>query len=95
MRDLHEQRSEVARLLAQIDSEYEAAQRGLSGLAQGISKHQFITRRMERIGALHSQLHELVGDEAMALIAAQVEHITPEEQTMQQEGETKPSTPPS
>jgi hypothetical protein len=78
MNGLHEQRSEVVRLLTQIDSEYEAAQRGLSGLAQGISKHQFITRRMERIGELHSQLHSLVGDEAMALIAAQVDQITPE-----------------
>ncbi len=64
----HEQRSEVARLLAQINEEYEAAQRGLAGLAQGISQHQFITRRMERIGEFHSQLHSILGSEAMALI---------------------------
>ena len=56
-----EQRSEVVRLLAQISQEYEAAQQGLSGLALGISQHWFITRRMERIGEIHSQLHDLVG----------------------------------
>src|SRR5215469_16910962 len=70
MPDPQEQRSEVARLLAQISREYEAAQLGLSGLAQGISQHRFITRRMERIGELHAQLRSLVGDEAMALITA-------------------------
>jgi hypothetical protein len=85
MPGIHEQQSEVARLLAQINSEYEAAQQGLSGLAQGISQHQFITRRMERIGELHTQLHSLVGEEAMALIAVQLDHATPGEQTMDQE----------
>jgi len=64
----HEQRSEVARLLAQINSEYEAARQGLSGLAQGTSQHLFMTRRMEQIAELHTQLRNLVGDEAMALI---------------------------
>ncbi len=67
-----QQSSEVAALLAQISCEYEAAQQGLSGLAQGISQHQFINRRTERIGELHSQLHHLLGDDAMALIAAQI-----------------------
>jgi len=64
----NEQKSEVARLLAQISSEYEAAQQGLSGLAQGTSQHRFITKRMEHIAELHLQLRNLVGDEAMALI---------------------------
>jgi len=65
----HEQRSEVARLLAQISAEYEAAQRGLSGLAFGTSQHEFITARMEHMGQLHSELHSLVGDIAIAMIA--------------------------
>jgi hypothetical protein len=84
MLSLSEQRSEVAYLLAQISSEYEAAKQGLSGLALGTSQHQFITRRMERMGELHSQLHSLVGDEAMALIAVQLDHAAPGEQTMEQ-----------
>jgi hypothetical protein len=61
--------SEVARLLAQISAEYEAAQRGLTGLAYGTSKHEFITARMENMGQLHSELQSIVGDAAIALIA--------------------------
>jgi hypothetical protein len=75
----HEQNSEVARLLAQINYEYEAARQGLSGLAQGVSQHRFITKRMEHIAELHSQLRNLVGDEAMQLITSQLEEPTEEE----------------
>lgn len=64
-----EQRSEVARLLSQISAEYEAAQRGLSGLSYGTSQHDFITARMENMGQLHTQLQSLVGDVAIAMIA--------------------------
>jgi hypothetical protein len=73
-----EQKSEVARLLTQISSEYEAARQGLSGLAQGTSQHRFITQRMEHIAELHSQLRNLVGDEAMALMSLKLEQ-SPEE----------------
>ena len=52
--------SEVRRLLAQIDAEYEAAKRGLDGLAQGVSQHDFITQKMERVSELHSELSEVV-----------------------------------
>jgi hypothetical protein len=72
MPTLSQQGSAVAQLLAQISSEYEAAERGLTGLTQGTSQHQFITTRMERIGALHSELHSLLGDEAMVLIDNQL-----------------------
>jgi hypothetical protein len=68
----HEQRSEVARLLSQISDEYEAAQRGLTGLAYGVSQHEFITARMENMSQLHTQLHSLVGDIAIAMIADQL-----------------------
>jgi hypothetical protein len=68
----NEQRSEVARLLSQISAEYEAAQRGLSGLSYGSSQHDFITARMENMGQLHTQLHTLVGDVAIAMIADQL-----------------------
>ncbi len=40
--------SEVASLMQRIDLEREAAQQGLTGLAYGIARHDFITARMER-----------------------------------------------
>jgi hypothetical protein len=69
-----EQSSEVKRILAQISDEYEAAQRGLQGLAYGTSQHAFITARMENVEQLHSELQALVGDAAMPLIAEQLDH---------------------
>ncbi|MBV9227731.1 MAG: hypothetical protein JOZ18_00355 [Chloroflexi bacterium] len=69
MFEAHEQHSEVARLLSQISAEYEAAQRGLSGLSYGTSQHAFITARMENMGQLHSQLQSIVGDAAIEMIA--------------------------
>jgi hypothetical protein len=85
MFDSHEQNSEVARLLAQINNEYEAARRGLSGLAQGIGQHRFITKRMEQIAELHSQLRDLVGDEAMMLITQELDHLTEERRAADQQ----------
>ena len=64
-----EQRSEVAQLLARISAEYEAAQQGFSGLAMGTARHDFITTRMENMERIHSQLHLIVGDAAIAMIA--------------------------
>jgi hypothetical protein len=68
----NEQRSEVARLLAQINAEYEAAQRGLSGIAFGTARHAFITARMENLSRLHTQLQSIVGDAAIAMIAEEL-----------------------
>ena len=65
--------SEIASLLRQIREEYESAQLGLSGLAQGTSQHKFITTKMERIGEYHKMLINLVGDGAMALIVQQLD----------------------
>lgn len=62
--------SEVARLLESIQRDYEAAEQGLSGLAQGTATHQFITAKMERVRRTHEQLQALVGpDEARTLLA--------------------------
>ena len=61
-----ESKSEIAQLLRRIDLEYQAAQWGLTGFAEGSSKHQFITARMENIGACRERLAELVGDEQAA-----------------------------
>lgn len=66
----NEQRSEVARLLAQISAEYQAAQSGLSGLSSGVARHDFISARTENIGKCHEDLTELVGSEqAISFIA--------------------------
>ena len=74
MSGVYQQPSEVSRLLAQINDEYEAAQRGLSGLAYGTSQHEFITARLEHMGQLHNALHELVGDAAIAMIAEKLDN---------------------
>ncbi|HEY7415024.1 MAG TPA: hypothetical protein VH593_07515 [Ktedonobacteraceae bacterium] len=73
--------SEVARVLHDIQREYEAAEQGLTGLAQGTARHQFITARMEQIHWAHEQLEDLVGPEkARILIAHTV--WTPEDMGM-------------
>jgi len=41
--------SEVARIRALIDTEYQASHLALYGLAQGAAQHEIITKRMERI----------------------------------------------
>ena len=76
MSDVNAQRCEVARLLDQIREEYEAAMRGLSGLAHGVSRHSFIVTRMENMGQLQTQLDELVGDDAPALVVTALESAT-------------------
>jgi hypothetical protein len=75
MEGAYERGSEVARLLAQISAEYEAAKLGLTGLAYGTSQHEFITARMEHMSQLHSQLQSIVGDDAIALIADQLNSV--------------------
>jgi hypothetical protein len=72
---MSENQSEVARLLAQIGTAYEAAQRGLTGLAAGTARHEFITRKMEQISDLHCSLQALVGESATALLVKNLETI--------------------
>ncbi len=72
MSERHEQRSEVARLLAQISTEYQAAQNGLSGLSSGAARHNFISARTENIGKCHEELTALVGQEQAISIIANV-----------------------
>jgi hypothetical protein len=72
--EANKQRSEVARLLACIQSEYQSAQQGLFGLASGTSQHTFITQRMENMGRYHQDLQNLVGEmPAIAMIADHLE----------------------
>ncbi len=58
-----ENKSEVARLMRQIDEEYQAAERGLNGLASGAARHDFIRRKYEAIGRCGDKLERLVGPE--------------------------------
>ncbi len=71
-------KSEVACLLEQIKQQHEAAQRGLTGLAMGTSRHKFISSKMERIGQIHEELQRLVGpDQAIQLVAETLKVSTP------------------
>jgi hypothetical protein len=72
-----ENKSEVARLLAKIQTEYESAELGLVGFAQGASQHRFLTAKLERIADLHIELRELVGDEAMILVDNMLKQADP------------------
>ncbi len=67
----HEYHSEIARLRQRIAEEYEAATHGLTGFASGSAKHQFITKRMERIGSYHETLQHLVGEQEATRIVAE------------------------
>lgn len=69
--------SEVAQLLGQIETEYIAAMRGISGLAV-TAKHEAITTRMENLGQLHEDLRAIVGDDAIRLLAERLESIPAE-----------------
>lgn len=64
--------SEVARLRQQIALEYEAAQRGLSGLAQGTAQHEWITARLEQMSRHHDELKRLVGEQEAASFLVEV-----------------------
>lgn len=74
--DKRENHSEIAHLQQRIAEEYEAAMRGLSGLAYGTATHEFITRRMEQMGACHETLKQLVGEqEATRMLAETLEAL--------------------
>jgi hypothetical protein len=70
-------KSEVAWRLELIKQQYEAAQRGFSGLAQGSARHIFISARMQSIGRIHQELQRLVGPEqAIRLVAETLQEHT-------------------
>lgn len=56
--------------MQQIERGYEAALRGLTGLAI-TAPHEFITARMERIADCHQELQALVGEPAAIQVVAQ------------------------
>jgi hypothetical protein len=60
--------SEVARLLQQIEMEYEAAKRGLEGYAI-VSKHEFITARYNQAGVYQNELAKVIGEKQASILA--------------------------
>ena len=58
--------SDVACLLNQIDTEYQAANRALRDFSQGSSQHAFITQKMENMRILQEMIAVKVGDEMEA-----------------------------
>ena len=88
-----ENRSEVARLMRQIELEYEAAQRGLTGYAE-VAKHAFITARLEKIGEHHASLQQLIGEQKAAhfLVTVFEGKNTESEEAQGKKGEPPAST---
>ncbi len=62
--------SQVARCLREIADEYSAAQRGLHSYAT-VSRHAFITARMEAMTRGYDELVKVVGEDAAVLLAAE------------------------
>lgn len=54
--------SDVAHLREQVELEYEAMVRGLTGFAEGSAMHEFISARMARIESYHAKLTKEVGE---------------------------------
>jgi hypothetical protein len=75
--------SEIARVRQQIATEYLSAQLGLSGLAEGASRHSFITTKMEQIGASLETLSQMMGKDQAIQVVAQTLQDVPEQATRQ------------
>jgi hypothetical protein len=58
---MNECKSEVARWRQQYETEYQAAQWGLTGLACGTARHDFITKKMENMQHCIEELTKMVG----------------------------------
>lgn len=69
--------SEVAHLREQVELEYEAMMRGLSGFAEGSAMHEFISARMARVEDYHQELAKEVGEyEATQIICDLYNKVT-------------------
>jgi hypothetical protein len=58
-------------LRLQIEQELTSMRQGLSGLAAGTAKHQFIEAKMKRLGAYEDQLATHIGGEQAILFSCQ------------------------
>ena len=54
--------SEIARIRALIQAEYDAGYRALHGPTQGTAQHRFMTKRMENIAGYLGELRVKYGD---------------------------------
>ena len=75
--------SEVARVRQHIAAEYLSAQLGLFGLAEGTTRHSFITTKMERMGESFETLAQMMGKEQAIQIVAETLQEVPEQVTRQ------------
>ncbi len=64
-------KSEVQQLRDRIELELESMHNGLSGLATGVAKHQFIEARYHRLGQLEEELATHVGEAQAAHFSCQ------------------------
>jgi hypothetical protein len=69
---VREGKSDVARLRQQITDEIESMQRGFSGFAAGVARHDFIKARMEQIGDHQDELAEYLGDNDAAHVVCEL-----------------------
>jgi len=68
--------SEVRRLLKEIELTYQAAKNGLTGLAAGMARHEFISAKMEKLDKQRESLAHIVGaDRAMELLVQAIENV--------------------
>ncbi len=63
--------SEVELIRASIETELVAMRLGLSGLAAGVAKHQFIEAKMRNLRVHEDQLAQHVGGEQAILFSCQ------------------------
>jgi hypothetical protein len=63
MTAIRRQKSDVQKLRERIEDEYTSMRLGLSGLAAGVAKHQFIEARMHQVGTYEDQLATQIGEE--------------------------------
>jgi hypothetical protein len=56
-------KSDVQSLREQIEAEIASMRLGLSGLAAGVAKHQFIEAKMHQVGTYEDQLATQIGEE--------------------------------
>jgi hypothetical protein len=66
--------SEVSRLLQQIEQEYQAAHTALDAYTV-TAQHAFITARLENMSRIHDHLQQMVGADAIRLIAERLEAL--------------------
>jgi DNA-binding FrmR family transcriptional regulator len=67
-----ENKSEVARIMAQIEAMNQSLNQALKGLSEGTARHAFITARLERVQGFHEVLKPVVGKQKATEIICEV-----------------------